>query len=168
MLSDVEGKTTEGHTACPAPVLGLPGRQAIARPWKSLGLRFPGAGWRRRLGLSANRVTNAIKCLVRSLCLTGNNDTDYKETFQHSPLFPRLILVGMTLIKLMHGIIFDKVHTACGIMLSWLRLSLGSPHPFLFSSFFKTFFFFSICQLNCIRNLSRRLCTWNRKKKLLC
>lgn len=109
-------------------------------------------------------VTNAIKCLVRSLCLAGNNDADYKETFQHFTLFPRLILVGMTLIKLMHSISFDKIHTACGIMLSWLRLTLESPYPFVFPSFSKLFFF-SICQLNCVRSLSRRLYTWNRKKK---
>lgn len=87
-------------------------------------------------------VTNTIKCLVRSLCLAGNNDADYKETFQHFTLFPRLILVGMTLIKLMHSISFDKIHTACGIMLSWLRLTLESPYPFVFPSFSKLFFFF--------------------------
>ena len=48
----------------------------------------------------------------------------------------------MTLIKLMHGIIFDKIHTACGIMLSWLRLTLESPYPFVFFSFSKLFFLF--------------------------
>lgn len=42
----------------------------------------------------------------------------------------------------MRGIIFDKIHTACGIMLSWLRLTLESPYPFVFSSFSKLFFFF--------------------------
>lgn len=60
----------------------------------------------------ANRVTNTIKCPVRSLCLAENNHSDYRETFQHSPLFPRLILVGMTLIKLTYSTIFDKIHTA--------------------------------------------------------
>lgn len=87
-------------------------------------------------------MINTIKCVVRPLCLTGNNDADYKETFQHFTLFPHLILVGMTLIKLMHGIIFDKIHTACGLMLSWLRLTLESPYPFVFPSFSKLFFLF--------------------------
>lgn len=63
----------------------------------------------------------------------------------------------------MHGIISDKIHTACGLMVSWLRLTLESPYPFVYPSFSKLFF--SIHQFNCVRSLSRRLYTWKRKKK---
>lgn len=105
---------------------------------------------------------NIIKCLVRFLSLAGNNHPYYKETFQQFPLFSHLILVGMTLINRMHSIIFDKIHTACGIILSWLSLTPESPSPFCIFHLFN--FFLPICQLNCVRSLSRLPYTQNRKK----